>query len=81
MLQNLAPFVNDQFLPEEVIEGNTFSEALSSPARSKDEEESPAMSFALKIEEEQQNRNGVMAQKNCKGNDEEGQLSGGEDGV
>lgn len=62
-LSTLTRFVNDQFLPEEVIEGNTSTEAPGCPARSKVEEETLAMSLALKIEEGEQSRNGVKAQK------------------
>lgn len=54
MLQTPARFVNDQFSPEDLIEGNTFTEASSCPARRKHGEEALVMSLALKIEEEEQ---------------------------
>ena len=53
MLQTLARFVNDQSPLEDAIEGNAFTKASSCPARSKQGEETLAMSLALKVEEEE----------------------------
>lgn len=51
MLQNLARFVSHDFLPEALIEDNTFTEAPSCPSRDNEAEETLAMSLAVRIKD------------------------------
>ena len=49
MVQNLARFVSHEFLPEDLVEENTFTEAPSCPSRGEEAEEILAMSLAVRI--------------------------------
>lgn len=51
MLQNLARFVSHEFLPEELVEENTFTEAASCPSQDEEAEETLAMSLAVGIKD------------------------------
>lgn len=51
MVQNLARFVSREFLPEDLVKENTFTEAPSCPSRGQEAEETLAMSLAVRIRE------------------------------
>lgn len=51
ILQNLAHFVSHEFLPEELVEGNTFTKAPSCPSRNEEAEETLVISLSIRIKD------------------------------
>lgn len=71
MLQNLARFVSHGALPEELIAGNTFTEAPGCPSRGKEAEPTLAMSLAVRIKDAEKEEKDEDGDHDDDGDDEE----------